>query len=67
MQIEEGVITEWFVQVGDSVAEGQEIVMVETDKVETALPCPFAGTVVKLFAESGETVPIGGLLAEIEP
>ena len=67
MQIEEGYVAQWLVAVGDSIAEGQDIVEVETDKAQTALPSPFTGTVVKIVALTGQAVRVGGLLAEIEP
>jgi 2-oxoisovalerate dehydrogenase E2 component (dihydrolipoyl transacylase) len=66
MNIEEAEIEEWHVAVGDPVGEGQEIVSVGTDKAQTELAVPFAGTVSAIHAGPGETVSTGALLASIE-
>lgn len=52
----------WTVAVGDEVALNQTIAEVETAKAVVALPSPFAGTVVELLAEPGETIEVGAPL-----
>ncbi|WP_442790776.1 dihydrolipoamide acetyltransferase family protein [Nocardia sp. NBC_01329] len=55
----------WTVAVGDEVALNQTIAEVETAKAVVALPSPFAGTVVELLAEPGETIAVGAPLLRI--
>ncbi|MBF6457309.1 dihydrolipoamide acetyltransferase family protein [Nocardia cyriacigeorgica] len=55
----------WSVAVGDDVDLNQTIAEVETAKAVVALPSPFAGTVVELLAEPGETVPVGAPLIRV--
>jgi len=66
MAVLEGTVVEWMVAEGDTVSEGQEMLLVEMDKAETPLPSPVAGKVVELVAAAGETVDVGALLARIE-
>ncbi|MGH7948380.1 MAG: dihydrolipoamide acetyltransferase family protein [Candidatus Binataceae bacterium] len=63
----EGTVTKWLVKEGDVVEEDQPLVEISTDKVDTEIPSPGAGKIAKLFAQEGETVPIGARLAIIEP
>jgi len=65
MSIVEGTISQWLVDEGAAVEEGQPLVVVETDKAETDLPSPVAGTIVRVAAVAGETVDVGTLLAVI--
>ncbi|MEV0108834.1 dihydrolipoamide acetyltransferase family protein [Nocardia sp. NPDC050799] len=55
----------WTVAVGDEIALNQTIAEVETAKAVVALPSPFAGTVVELLAEPGETIDVGAPLLRI--
>jgi len=52
-------ILEWYVTVGDVVAEGQPLCAIETDKVNVDLPSPEAGTVREILVEEGADVAIG--------
>lgn len=63
----EGEIVEWLIAEGDAVAEDQPIVAVMTDKATVEIPSPKAGTITKLGAAAGETVPVGSVLVTIEP
>jgi pyruvate dehydrogenase E2 component (dihydrolipoamide acetyltransferase) len=63
--IMEGEVVEWLVKVGDTVAEDQDIVKVETDKAVVDLPSPASGKVVKIFKKAGETVKVGEVLVQI--
>jgi dihydrolipoamide dehydrogenase len=63
--VEEGVITSWLVDVGDSVEVDQPIVEISTDKVDTEIPSPVAGTVQELRAEVDDTVAVGQVIAVI--
>lgn len=58
-------LVSWSVGVGDEVELNQTIAEVETAKAVVALPSPFAGRVVELLAEPGQTVPVGAPLIRI--
>ena len=55
----EVVILELAVKVGDTIAEGQHLFTVETDKATVEIPAPFAGTVREILIKVGEEVPTG--------
>ncbi len=59
-------IVAWRVAAGDVVALNQILAEVETEKAVVELPSPFAGTVVELLAEPGETVAVGAPIVTIE-
>lgn len=61
----EGEIIRWLVQQGDSIAEHQPLVEIETDKAVVTLPSPYAGTVQKLHGKPGDIIPVGAVLAVI--
>ena len=54
--IEDVTISVWRVSEGDSVNEGDVILEVATDKVDTEVPAPVGGTILKLMASEGEIV-----------
>src|SRR5579864_6823664 len=62
----EGTIAKWLVKEGDTVTEDQPLVEISTDKVDTEIPSPSAGTIAKLVAEEGQTLPVGSVIALIE-
>src|SRR5204863_1741729 len=64
--VTEGTILEWRKQVGDPVDQDEALVDVSTDKVDTEVPAPVAGTLVKVLVQADETVPVGTVLGEIE-
>jgi pyruvate dehydrogenase E2 component (dihydrolipoamide acetyltransferase) len=63
--VEGGTIVAWLVAPGDVVKEGQVIAEVSTDKVDTEIPSPAAGTVVRLAVEVGSEVAVGGILCKL--
>jgi 2-oxoglutarate dehydrogenase E2 component (dihydrolipoamide succinyltransferase) len=63
----EGTIAKWLVKEGDLVTEDQPLVEISTDKVDTEIPSPSAGRIAKLVAEEGQIVPVGAVIAVIEP
>jgi 2-oxoglutarate dehydrogenase E2 component (dihydrolipoamide succinyltransferase) len=63
--VTEGTITQWFKQVGDTVAEDEPLFEVSTDKVDTEVPSPTAGTITEIRAQEGETVAVGTVIAVI--
>ena len=60
-----GKVVRVLVKVGDTVAEGQDLVVVEAMKMENAITAPAAGRVLELKAASGDAVETGALLAVI--
>ncbi|WP_034273090.1 2-oxoglutarate dehydrogenase, E2 component, dihydrolipoamide succinyltransferase [Haloechinothrix halophila] len=63
--VTEGTITRWLKQVGDTVAVDEPLLEISTDKVDTEVPSPVAGTVLEHSAAEDETVEVGGQLAMI--
>jgi len=63
--VTEGTVTRWLKSVGDSIAMDEALLEVSTDKVDTEIPSPVAGTVSEIFAPADSVVPVGGKLAAI--
>jgi pyruvate dehydrogenase E2 component (dihydrolipoyllysine-residue acetyltransferase) len=63
--VTEGTVTRWLKKVGDSVEVDEPLVEVSTDKVDTEIPSPVAGTLISITAEEDDTVAVGGELAKI--
>ena len=60
--VTEGTITQWFKQVGDSVSADEPLFEVSTDKVDTEVPSPVAGTLSEIKAQEGDTAPTLSLI-----
>ena len=63
--VTEGTITRWFKNVGDTVAADEPLFEVSTDKVDTEVPSPIAGTLTEIRVPAGETVPVGTVIAVV--
>ena len=63
--IHEGVILKWEYKVGDTIEEGETLVVIETDKVNAEIPAPTSGVIKSLGPDVGETVHVGETLAKI--
>ncbi|OBK32057.1 2-oxoglutarate dehydrogenase, E2 component, dihydrolipoamide succinyltransferase [Mycobacterium sp. 1245111.1] len=63
--VTEGTVTRWLKKVGDAVQVDEPLVEVSTDKVDTEIPSPVAGTLISITAEEDVTVSVGGELARI--
>lgn len=63
--VTEGTITRWLKNVGDTVAVDEPLVEVSTDKVDTEVPSPFAGTLQEILVAEDETVEVGAVLARV--
>ena len=63
--VTEGTVTRWLKNVGDSVAVDEPLLEVSTDKVDTEIPSPVAGTLQEILVAEDETVPVGTDLAVI--
>ncbi|MCA0156436.1 2-oxo acid dehydrogenase subunit E2, partial [Tsukamurella sp. M9C] len=61
----EADILSWRVGVGDTVTVDQVVVEVETAKAAVEVPVPFAGTVIALHGEPGETLRVGAPLISV--
>ncbi|MDE0709993.1 MAG: hypothetical protein F4X18_02870 [Acidimicrobiia bacterium] len=64
--VDEVLVLEWTVSVGDVVAAGDSLMTVETDKVEAELPSPVSGTVVELLVEIDDEVSVGTPVCTID-
>ena len=64
--VTEGTIGKWLKQPGEKVNKYDLLVEVQTDKVNTEIPSPVAGTLKEVKVEEGQTVPIGTLLATFD-
>ena len=63
--VTEGTVTRWLKQVGDEVAVDEPLLEVSTDKVDTEIPSPVAGTLLEVKVEEDDTVEVGAVLAVI--
>jgi len=61
----EGTVARWLKKEGDSVAEFEALLEVNTDKVDTEVPSPASGQVLQVYVPEGQTVQAGTLLAMI--
>ncbi len=64
--VDQVVVLEWLVAVGQEVAPGDALVRVETDKVELDVEAPVGGTVAELLVAEGDEVATGTTLCHIE-
>ena len=63
--VSEGTVTRWLKNVGDSVAVDEALLEVSTDKVDTEIPSPVAGTLLAIDVQVDTTVPVGARLGLI--
>src|SRR5690348_16031313 len=63
--VTEGTVTRWLKNVGDTVAVDEPLLEVSTDKVDTEIPSPVAGTLLEIKVSEDETVEVGAELAVI--
>jgi 2-oxoglutarate dehydrogenase E2 component (dihydrolipoamide succinyltransferase) len=64
--IEEATITKWLVKAGDKVKDDDILLELATDKVDSEIPSPVAGTIIKILYQQDETVPVGTVIAIID-
>ncbi len=62
----EGIIQRWLKKPGDKVEKYDPLVEVVTDKVNMEMPAPFSGTLTRILAEEGATIPVGAIIAEMD-
>ncbi|MFE9692676.1 2-oxoglutarate dehydrogenase, E2 component, dihydrolipoamide succinyltransferase [Micromonospora sp. NPDC005806] len=61
--VTEGTVTRWLKQVGETVEVDEPLLEVSTDKVDTEIPSPVAGTLLEIKVAEDETAEVGGVLA----
>ena len=64
--IQEGTLTKWLVEKGETIKEGESLMEVETDKVTTEIPSPKTGTVSDLKFEEGDVINVGEVFVVID-
>src|SRR5512141_2841937 len=63
--VEEVTVIKWLKQEGETVNELEPLLEVNTDKVDTEVPSPASGTVLKIVAQEGAPARVGAVLAFI--
>ena len=63
--VTEGTVTRWLKNVGDAVAMDEPLLEVSTDKVDTEIPSPTAGTLLEIRVQEDETAEVGAVLAVV--
>ncbi len=58
-------VVEWLKSPGDTLKIGEPVVRVETDKAIVDIETPFAGTLIEILTNAGESVPVGRSLAQV--
>jgi 2-oxoglutarate dehydrogenase E2 component (dihydrolipoamide succinyltransferase) len=64
--IVEGTLTKWLKKPGERVERDEPLFEISTDKVDTEIPSPAAGTLAEILVEEGKTVGINTIVARIE-
>ncbi|MDN6283607.1 MAG: 2-oxoglutarate dehydrogenase, E2 component, dihydrolipoamide succinyltransferase, partial [Corynebacterium sp.] len=63
--VTEGTITQWLKSVGDEVEVDEPLLEVSTDKVDTEVPSPVAGTLLEILADEDDTIDVGSVIARV--
>ena len=63
--IVEGTLTKWLKKSGDKVERDEPLFEISTDKVDTEIPSPAAGTLGELLVQEGQTVQVNAIVARI--
>lgn len=61
----EGTVSRWLKKEGEKIDEFEALLEINTDKVDSEIPSPASGTILKLLAEEGQTVQAGTIIAWI--
>src|ERR1700756_4473860 len=63
----EGKVVGWLKRQGQSFTEGEELLEIETTKITNVVEAPAGGTLRRIVAPAGATLPVGALLAVVAP
>ncbi len=63
--VTEGTVTQWLKAIGDTIEVDEPLLEISTDKVDTEIPSPVAGTILEIRVEEDDTVEVGAVLAII--
>src|SRR5258708_12737095 len=63
----EGKVVGWLKQQGQSFAEGEDLLEIETTKITNVMEAPARGTLRRIVAPADATLPVGALLAVVAP
>ncbi len=63
--VTEGTVTRWLKKEGDEISTDEPLLEVSTDKVDTEIPAPATGVLLRILAQEDETVAVGAELAVI--
>lgn len=67
LTMQEGSIVRWLKREGDPVKAGEPVLEIETEKITCEVEAPANGVINKVLQPEGSVVPVGALLALIEP
>ncbi|WP_255198547.1 lipoyl domain-containing protein [Halorarius litoreus] len=67
MDVDEGVVANWFVREGAVVSAGETLCEIQIEKVSVDVPAPVAGEVASVLVPENETFTRGDVLAELRP
>ena len=63
--VTEGIVTRWLKNVGDVVLRDEPLLEISTDKVDSEMPSPAAGVLLKIVVPEGDTAAVGSVVAVI--
>lgn len=64
--VQEATITKWFKKVGDEIEEEDVLLEIATDKVDSEIPSPVDGKIIKILFEEDALVPVGEVIAVVD-
>src|SRR2546425_8187756 len=64
--IVEGTLTKWLKKTGDRIERDEPLFEISTDKVDTEIPAPAAGTLSEILVQEGQTVGINTVVARLD-
>lgn len=64
--VSDATITRWLKKEGDVIRRDEPFVEIATDKVDSELPCPYSGTLVKILVQEGNLAQVGGAICVLE-
>jgi pyruvate dehydrogenase E2 component (dihydrolipoamide acetyltransferase) len=67
LSMTEGTVVQWLVEEGTEISSGDEVIEVESEKINNAVESPASGVLRRRVAEEGDVIPVGGILGVIAP